>query len=110
MRALFLGLTTCLTLAGAAVAQPAPGSSIGLQNPVASPMSQIVDGVRWSCAGAACVAVGEPRSQSVLRACQRAAARVGPVTSFTYAGRTLESERLPECNAQARDVAVVRAR
>ncbi len=105
MRTLFLGLTACLNLGGAALAQPTSGSSLGLQTAVSAPQSTVIDGVQWRCAGQSCIAVGEPRSQSPLRACQRVAARLGAVTAFTYAGRTLTAEQLPSCNAQARQVA-----
>lgn len=105
MRPLLLGFVASLGIAAAASAQPAPGSSLGLQTAVSTPQSVVLDGVRWSCAGQSCIAVGEPRSQSPLRACQRVAARLGPVTAFTYAGRTLAADQLPACNAQARQVA-----
>lgn len=110
MRSLFLGLTAFASLAGAALAQAPAGSSASLQTAVGQPSRVMLDGQQWRCAGQACVASGQPRSQSVLRACQRAVAQLGPVTAFTYAGRTLPAEDLPRCNAQARDLQLVEAR
>ena len=110
MRALLLALASTLTLASAAAAQPSDGSSLALQQPIASPSRVMLDGIAWRCAGAACVATGEPRSQSPLRACQRFAAQLGAVTAFTYSGRTLGTDQLPACNAQARQSPLVRTR
>lgn len=102
MRAFLFGLTTAVCLTGAVAAQPAPGSSAALQAPVASPARIFIDGVAWRCAGQACVAVGEPRSQAVLRACRRVTAQLGAVTAFTYAGRALPADQIPACNTEAR--------
>lgn len=103
MRALFLGFTAALFLSSVALAQPVPSSSLGLQTAVAAPVNVVIDGVQWRCSGQSCIAVGEPRSQSALRACQRVAARLGPITAFTYGGQTLATDRLPTCNAWSGD-------
>ncbi len=111
MRAFLLGAAISLSVAAAASAQPVPGSSAALQAPVASPIRVFIDGVAWRCAGQACVAIGEPRSQATLRACRRVAAQLGAVTAFTYAGRPLSADQVPACNTEARPGGpVVRAR
>lgn len=105
MRALLFSLAT-LALAGAAQAQTV-GSSASLQSPVNGARSYVSEGVQWRCAGNACVAVGEPASQPVLRACRRFAAEFGAVTAFTYAGRALPPEKVADCNARARSATSV---
>lgn len=105
MRAILFSLTA-LAFAGAAQAQSV-GSSASLQSPVDGARSFVSEGVQWRCAGQACVAVGEPASQPVLRACRRFTAEFGAVTAFTYGGRSLPAEQVADCNARARGATAI---
>ncbi|WP_233455807.1 CC_3452 family protein [Brevundimonas aurantiaca] len=58
----------------------------------------IIDGARWSCEGSACTASGGTE-QPATRACRRVVQKFGPVTAFSYKGKTLSAEELAACNA-----------
>ncbi len=100
MRSGVLGLVLS-AVAGVAAAAPA-GGSLTLEQSLPEARRLIVDGASWPCERDTCVvAGGRPKSQPVLRACQRVAPQVGPVRAFIYNGRSLAPEQLAACNAQA---------
>jgi hypothetical protein len=67
----------------------------------AAKASTIIDGAEWVCLGTAChAAVVE--DMPTVRSCQRVAAVLGAVDSFTWRGRVLTAEELPACNTRAR--------
>lgn len=102
MRFLPLAALAALAVAGAASAQSS-NMSLTLQNAAAVPAEgTIVDGVRWRCdATGACVGSGAGSEQPATRACRRAVAQLGPVSTFTWRGRTLSADQVAACNAAA---------
>jgi hypothetical protein len=92
-----------LTLSGAAAAQEAFHGQAKLATPVSAPTKTVVNGVTWSCEGAACT--GEAARYSTLdnpvRGCKRVAAELGPLTAFTARGRELTGGDLKACNSAA---------
>ena len=82
-----------------AVAQtPAPTSLVLADAAKAPARPTIIDGARWSCEGSACTASGGTE-QPATRACRRVVQKFGPVTAFSYQGKTLSAEELAVCNA-----------
>ena len=94
-----------LALSLAAASAPAfaqsGGSSFTLQNASAAPARLIFDGVAFVCQGASCTAGPGGVDQPADRACRRLVAQHGPVSSFSWQGQTLSSDRLAACNGAA---------
>lgn len=81
-----------------AQAQPQPTSAV-LADAAQAPSGRvIVDGAAWRCEGDACAATGGA-NQPATRACRRVVAKLGPVTSFSYRGQTLDADEIAACNA-----------
>ncbi len=96
MRAL---LAAAVLFAAAPAFAQAPVTSATLADAASAPSGRvIVDGATWRCEGDVCTATGGS-SQPATRACRRAVAKLGPVTSFTYKGQTLNEEEIAACNA-----------
>lgn len=102
MRIASLAAVAALALAGAASAQTA-SMSLTLQNAAAAPSAPvIVDGVSWRCdTTGACVGTGRGAEQPASRACRRAVAQVGAVSSFSWRGQALNAAQISACNAAA---------
>jgi cob(I)alamin adenosyltransferase len=86
------------------VATPAPATAANqYRAELASPVSAdrfVVRDLVWSCGAGGCLA-----TQSTSRPatdCEALAGRVGPLKSFSVAGRTLSDAELEKCNAKAR--------
>lgn len=91
-------LAAALLVAAPALAQSG-GSSAVLADAATAPSARvIVDGASWSCDGAQCTASGGA-NQPAARACRRVAARLGPVTAFTWKGQALTAQQIAACNA-----------
>ena len=94
-----------LALAAAAAASPAlaqnVGSSLTLQNPAGAPAHVIIDGAAWACEGASCTAGPGGLDQPADRACRRVVRELGPVTAFSWQGRSLSADRVAACNSAA---------
>jgi len=103
MRIASLAAAATLAIAGAASAQPA-ATSLTLSNASAAPSTPaIVDGVNWRCEPTGtCVGVGRGSEQPAARACRRVVAQLGPVSSFTWRGLSLDAAQLAACNTAAR--------
>lgn len=103
MRIASLVALATLAFAGSVSAQSA-ATSLTLQNPAAAPTaSAIIDGVSWRCEPTgACTGAGRGAEQPALRACRRVVAQLGPVSSFTWRGQSLDAAQLATCNAAAR--------
>ncbi len=96
MRAL---LAAAVLFAAAPAFAQAPVTSATLADAASAPSGRvIVDGATWRCEGGACTATGGS-SQPATRACRRVVAKLGPVTSFTYKGQSLNEEEIAACNA-----------
>lgn len=96
MRAL---LAAAVLFAAAPAFAQAPVTSATLADAASAPSGRvIVDGATWRCEGDACTATGGS-SQPATRACRRVVAKLGPVTSFTYKGQSLNAEEIAACNA-----------
>lgn len=77
----------------------APATSATLADAATAPSGRvIVDGATWRCEGDACTATGGS-NQPATRACRRTVAKIGPVTSFSYKGQSLNEEEIAACNA-----------
>jgi hypothetical protein len=100
MRALALTLALSLAAAGSASAR-GTDASLTFQNPQGAPVNFLFDGAAWSCQSGACTASGGA-DQAAPRACRRIVAQYGPVSAFTWQGKTLTSEQLAACNAAAK--------
>jgi hypothetical protein len=92
-------------LAVPAAASPAlaqdQGSRLVLQTPAGAPAHVIIDGAAWVCEGAVCAAGPGGMDQPVERACRRVVRELGPVSEFTWQGRSLSPEKVAACNAAA---------
>lgn len=96
MRAL---LVAAVLFAAAPALAEAPATSAVLADAAKSPAGRvIVDGATWRCEGDACTATGGS-NQPATRACRRVVAKLGPVTSFSYKGQTLNEDEIAACNA-----------
>ena len=96
MRAL---LAAAALFAAAPAFAQAPVTSATLADAASAPSGRvIVDGATWRCEGDTCTATGGS-SQPATRACRRAVAKLGPVTSFTYKGQSLNEDEIVACNA-----------
>ena len=101
MRAVLPLLALCAAFAAApAVAQaPASPTRVVLADASRVPArATIIDGANWRCEGQTCTASGGA-DQPAPRACRRVAARLGPVTEFSWKGTALSAEQLAVCNA-----------
>ncbi|MET4684692.1 CC_3452 family protein [Brevundimonas faecalis] len=97
MRALLAAAV--LFAAAPAFASDAPATSLTLADAAKAPAGRlIIDGAAWRCEGAACTATGGA-NQPASRACRRVVAKLGPVTTFSYRGETLDEQALAVCNA-----------
>ena len=69
-------------------------------SPVAS---TVIDGRIWSCTDHACRAAASSSadSQPATRECARAAATLGPFTTYATGERTLTEAELTRCNARS---------
>ena len=95
------GAALALCLALPALAQPV-GTSLTLKDASAkTPDHTIIDSAFWRCSAGVCLASGGA-SQPPLRACKRVVAQLGPVTAFTWQGRSLTADELATCNAAAK--------
>jgi hypothetical protein len=96
MRALLIAAV--LFAAAPAFAQ-APATSAVLADAARAPTGNtIIDGATWRCEGTTCTASGGA-NQPATRACRRVAARLGPVSAFSYKGVALTAEQIAACNA-----------
>lgn len=96
MRAL---LAAAVLFAAAPAFAQTPATSATLADAAKAPSGRvIIDGAAWRCEGDACTATGGS-SQPATRACRRVAAKLGPVTSFSYKGQALSEEEIAACNA-----------
>jgi hypothetical protein len=86
--------------AAPALAQPV-GTSLTLKDASKAPAQVIIDSAFWRCSAGICMASGGA-SQPALRACKRVVAQLGPVTAFTWQGKTLSDSDLAACNAAAK--------
>ena len=95
---------TTLTFGAAITPSPAQAASVPfyhaeLSAPVAKSKARpIASGTVWKCAENACTA-GEASSRPAI-VCARLAKEVGPLTSFTAGGKTLEADDLARCNGK----------
>ena len=97
MRALLIA--AALFAAAPAFAQTPGSTSAVLTDAARAPAGNIIiDGAAWRCEGATCTASGGA-NQPATRACRRVAARLGPVSSFSYKGVALTAEQIAACNA-----------
>ncbi len=90
-------IAAALFAAAPALAQ-SPASSAVLSDAGRAAARTIIDGATWRCEGAACTATGGA-NQPATRACRRVAARLGPVSAFSYKGVALTADQLAACNA-----------
>ncbi|MEN5144672.1 CC_3452 family protein [Brevundimonas diminuta] len=96
MRAL---IAAAVLFAAAPALAEAPATSATLADAATAPSGRvIVDGATWRCEGDACTATGGS-NQPATRACRRTVAKIGPVTSFSYKGQSLNEEEIAACNA-----------
>lgn len=102
MRSLILALA----LGAGALSAPAfamqAGSSLTLQNPAGAPAHVIIDGAAWVCQGGVCTAAPGGAEQPTERACRRVVRELGPVTAFTWLGRSLNAQQVAACNTAAK--------
>ncbi|OYX57015.1 MAG: hypothetical protein B7Y86_09775 [Brevundimonas subvibrioides] len=102
MRAVLPLLALCVAFAAAPAVAQAPSSAatrVVLADASRVPTrSTVIDGANWRCQGQTCTASGGA-DQPAPRACRRVAARLGPVTEFSWKGTTLSAEQLAVCNA-----------
>ncbi|WP_298163163.1 hypothetical protein [Brevundimonas sp.] len=100
MRAVLPLLALCAAFAGApAIAQSTAPTRLVLADASRVPArATIIDGASWRCEGQTCTASGGA-DQPAPRACRRVAARLGPVTEFSWKGTALSAEQLAACNA-----------
>ena len=100
MRAVLPLLALCVAFAGApAIAQSTTPTRLVLADASRVPArATIIDGASWRCEGQTCTASGGA-DQPAPRACRRVAARLGPVTEFSWKGTALTAEQLAVCNA-----------
>jgi hypothetical protein len=96
-----IALTLALTLASAGAAFAGTDASLTFQNPQGAPVNFLFDGAAWSCQSGVCTASGGA-DQAAPRACRRIVTQYGPVSAFTWQGKTLTSEQLAACNAAAK--------
>lgn len=96
MRALIVA--AALFVAAPALAQSNASSATLVDASKAPAGRTIIDGAAWRCEGATCTANGGA-NQTPVRACRRVAARLGPVSAFTYKGVELSAEDIAACNA-----------
>lgn len=102
MRAVLPLLALCAAFAAAPAVAQAP--SVAATRAVLADASRaptratIIDGANWRCEGQTCTASGGA-DQPAPRACRRVAARLGPVTEFSWKGTALTVEQLAVCNA-----------
>ena len=96
MRAL---IAAAVLFAASPALAEAPATSASLADAATAPSGRvIVDGATWRCEGDACTATGGS-NQPATRACRRTVAKIGPVTSFSYKGQSLNEEEIAACNA-----------
>ena len=102
MRAVLPLLALCAAFAAAPAVAQAPSAAttrVVLADASRVPSrATIIDGANWRCEGQTCTASGGA-DQPAPRACRRVAARLGPVTEFSWKGTALTAEQLAVCNA-----------
>jgi hypothetical protein len=98
MRALFLSAAASLFVATGSHA--ASTATLLAARPNDRPV--VLDGRVWHCAGAACAAAGQGRSQGLIRECTRVARRLGPLAAYARDGAQVDRAGLERCNREAR--------
>lgn len=93
-------IAATLLVGAEAQAQPRSGAfySATLAAPADAPRT-IAGGVVWNCAGTDCSAPRGTSRPTIM--CARLVREVGPVSSFTANGETLDAAALERCNAAA---------
>ncbi|MFO1015749.1 MAG: hypothetical protein U1E50_18495 [Caulobacteraceae bacterium] len=86
--------------AGAAIAA-VPPTTATLETPVAAPKQIAAGGAIWNCAGSTCVSSGANQDSTQVTTCRVLVRKLGKVTAFASARRTLDADELTRCNAVA---------
>ena len=75
--------------------------SATLSAPVTKTVSIVAEGAIFNCKGSSCTATEAPSRANSTIACKAVVKKVGPVTAFGAANRTLTADDLAKCNAVA---------
>lgn len=75
--------------------------SVQLNAPVAQKTSVIAGGAVFWCEGSSCSAFDAPSRAGTVATCKAVAKKVGAVSSFGIANKSLDSDDLAKCNAAA---------
>ena len=92
--------TLCFAMISSAASAGDEGARLTLANPAAKP-DYIIDGAHWICDATACQS-GLVDGMPAMRSCKHVVADIGPVTAFTWRGKTLSDAELSICNTYAR--------
>ena len=74
-----------------------------LAAPLASPKTETIGGLEWTCTGDSCVASpkGNVASWSSMYACKKVSAAFGALTSYSAKGLAMSSGNIGVCNKAA---------
>ena len=100
MRSLIIAVAALAATGGSAMAETQPLKQEGGWLTLSAPAAQdhiVFDGAVWRCQGDVCRS-SQVKSLPPLRSCKRLARELGPITSFSYRGVTLEADQLAECS------------
>jgi hypothetical protein len=100
----FLPLISAAALfAVPALAAVAPYAKAKLAAPLASPKTEVIGGLQWSCTGDSCVAnpKGSVASWSSMYACKKVSGSFGALASYSSRGLTMSSSDVSVCNKAA---------
>jgi hypothetical protein len=108
LQALVAALAAVAGLSAAAPALAGEAVVAKLAAPVAASAKFIAGGAMFSCAGDTCVATAPTSQTYSTAACKTVAKTAGAVTSFTFAAKSLDADKISACNAAASNTQVAK--
>ena len=100
----FLPLFAAALLSAPAIAAAAqPYAEAKLAAAVASPKTQVIGGLQWTCTGDSCVAnsKGSVASWSTMYACKKVSGAFGTLASYSSRGLVMAPGDITVCNRSA---------
>lgn len=104
----FLPLFAAALLSAPALALAAqPYAEAKLAAPVASPKTQVIGGLEWTCTGDSCVAnsKGSVATWSTMYACKKVSGAFGALAGYSSRGLVMAPGDVAVCNKSAASVA-----
>ena len=98
MKIVGFALIASLSLAGSALADPAPYSAT-LAKPLDAPKEIIVSDTIFKCADTSCVTTSRPEGLNSISVCHSLARKVGAMTAYGSAEKPFDADKLAACNA-----------